>query len=116
MEVFQGLYAEAYDLFYREKDYKAECDFLGKLFSNKREGEVRTVLDLGCGTGGHAIELARRGFQVVGVDISVEMLSRAKERARQAGVQIDFCHHDVRTMQLHDSFDASIAMFAVVGY
>ncbi len=115
MNIFRGLYAEAYDVIYRDKQYEAECDFLEKVFCQRR-GRVRSVLDLGCGTGRHAVELARRGYKVVGVDISEEMLNRAKERAAQADAQADFLARDVRDMDLRRRFDACIAMFAVVGY
>src|SRR5207248_11417549 len=68
--VFGPQYAEAYDTLYRDKDYSAECDAIEHVFRLYGIGPVRRVLDLGCGTGGHAVPLAERGYEVVGVDRS----------------------------------------------
>lgn len=60
-----------------------------------------TVLDAACGTGMHAVELARRGYTVAGADISPGMIERARENAAQAGVAVDF--YTAGFGQLHDS-------------
>jgi predicted TPR repeat methyltransferase len=57
---FSKAYARIYDLLYAEKDYEAESRLLDELF-RAWKGGVRSVLDLGCGTGGHAARLAREG-------------------------------------------------------
>jgi SAM-dependent methyltransferase len=78
---------------------------------------VRSVLDLGCGTGNHAIPLARRGYRVVGVDRSAGMLERARHKATEKiGNESEFVLGDLRELQLGRSFDACIVMFAVLGY
>ena len=77
MTVF-GSYAQFYDILYQDKDYEAECDFLEQIFDRYAPGPVRTILDLGCGTGGHTLPLARRGYEVVGVDRSEKMLAEAR--------------------------------------
>jgi len=56
------------------------------------------ALDLGCGTGTNAIELARRGWQVTGVDFARRALRTARSKANMAGVQIDFRYADVSTL------------------
>jgi SAM-dependent methyltransferase len=114
-------YAAAYDALYGEKDYEAECDLLEQVFSAGPDREVRTVLDLGCGTGAHAIRLAQRGFAVTGVDVSSEMLARARAKAAES---LDpatttppvFRLDDVRSLDLGRTFDAVVMMFAVLGY
>jgi SAM-dependent methyltransferase len=115
-EPFGPDYAEAYDLLYADKDYDAECDYLEEAF--RASGRtVRTVLDLGCGTGAHAVRLAQRGYSVVGVDISAPMLQLARERAGDAGVQAcEFVLGDVRDVRIGRTFDAVTSMFAVLGY
>jgi glycine/sarcosine N-methyltransferase len=64
-----------------------ELPFLERLF---RSHAVRGVLDTACGTGQHAIALARRGYQVVGTDLSAPMVERARQNAAAAGIQIPF--------------------------
>lgn len=117
-EVFGSTYAEAYDLLYREKDYTAECGLIKRLLENYGDGSVRSILDLGCGTGNHSFPLVREGYELVGVDRSLEMLARAQEKS--AGFHINgsatFCHGDIRNVDLQRRFDAAIMMFAVLGY
>jgi len=69
-------YASYYNLLYRDKDYDGEVEFLEKLLQKHRPG-ARSILDLGCGSGTHASLLARRGYEVHGVDISQDMLDLA---------------------------------------
>lgn len=60
MSFGEGL-ARIYDLIYEDKDYEGECDFIGEIFQRFSSHPVETILDGGCGTGGHVIPLARRG-------------------------------------------------------
>ena len=53
-----------------------------------------SILDMGCGTGRHAVELAKRRYQVTGVDISSGMLAEAKKTAQEAKVKIEWIHSD----------------------
>ena len=115
-EVFGPAYAGAYDLLYRDKDYAAECDLLERAFKTYGSGPVRTVLDLGCGTGGHALLLAGRGYAVTGVDRSAEMLAIARSKAAGRTPPVDFRQADIRDLDLQQTFDAAIMMFAVLGY
>lgn len=68
------------------------------------------ILDVGCGTGRHAIELARRGYAVTGLDLSSEMLSRAADAARAAHVQIEWIHTNATEFALPERFDAAICL------
>ena len=120
-DVFGAVYADQYDLFYADKDYQAECDFIEQVFQRSATRPIRSILDLGCGTGGHAIPLAQRGYQVTGVDISADMLAQAQRKARQTfNVQRSnvptFCQGDLRTLDLGCTFDAVLMMFAVLSY
>ena len=78
-------YSEYYDLFYKDKDYEAECDFIEEVFKRYSSIPVKSILDIGCGTGGHAIPLTKRDHSVTGIDISTTMLEKAKQRAVAAG-------------------------------
>ena len=115
--VFGNDYAAVYDLVYRDKDYRRECDVITAR-ATAVGVELGSVVDLGCGTGGHALELARRGVEVVGVDLSAPMIDRARERAFDLAVDPApvFVVGDLRTVDLGRRFDAALMMFAVLGY
>jgi SAM-dependent methyltransferase len=109
-------YSRFYDLLYSEKDYEAECDFLENLWKRYADREIRTILDLGCGTGGHALPLAKRGYSVSGVDMSPQMLSIADKKAESSKLSIHWQSGDIRSVRLERVFDTVISMFAVIGY
>ena len=115
MAVF-GSYAQYYDMLYREKGYPREVDYVDTLIKKYAAGDVKTILDLGCGTGGHALLLAQKGYDVVGVDRSDTMLAIAEEKNSRLGGLVEFRKGDIRTFDLDERFDVSIAMFAVMGY
>jgi len=112
-------YAAYYDPLYQDKDYEAECDFLEQVFVHYARAPIRTILDLGCGTGGHVLPLVQRGYEVIGVDRSEKMLSvaQAKVASTLEGSNIPtFQRGDIRNLDLGRTFDAVIAMFAVISY
>lgn len=76
----------------------------------------RTILDLCCGPGRFAIPLARRGFQVTGVDRTAFFLEKARERAAAEGVAIEWVHEDMRTFARPEAFDLALSMFTSFGY
>jgi len=118
-KIFDTVYSDAYDPLYADKDYNAECDLIEGIFARYGDGQIRRILDLGCGTGNHAILLAQRGYRVLGVDISEEMLKHAKAKVSAAGLsdgQVRFAHGDVRFFSIEEEFDAVLMMFAVLGY
>ncbi|MBI2320644.1 MAG: class I SAM-dependent methyltransferase [Chloroflexi bacterium] len=118
-EVFGPSYAALYDLLYESKDYEAECDLVERVFRDYAAAMPQRVLDLGCGTGGHAIPLALRGYDVVGVDRSPDMLRAAEQKARSARgapLLVRFVPGDIRSVDLDGPFDACLCMFAVLCY
>lgn len=94
MTVFNKEYAGAYDDLYKDKNYERECDVMESIFGKFR-GIPRTILDLGCGTGGHAIIFAERGYKVVGIDRSSAMLKIARTKAKSYGLKIYFAEGDI---------------------
>jgi SAM-dependent methyltransferase len=112
VSVFGAGYAETYDDVYSEKDYAGECDLLERVFREYADGSVKSVLDLGSGTGSHAFVLAERGYEVVGVDRSEEMLARARAKSDT----VEFVHADIASVDLGRTFDAVVILFAVLGY
>ncbi len=115
MGVFQK-YAEYYDLIYQDKNYEEECNFLEEVFRSYQSKPITNILELGCGTGGHAIPLAKRGYKLTGLDGSSVMLEQAEKKSREAGVNLALHHADIRRYNLEGKFDAAIAMFAVINY
>lgn len=85
--------------------------------SRATEGaEPPVILDLACGTGTIAVSLARRGYRVVGVDRSEEMLAVADEKARRAGVKIQWTLQDMRRFRLPYKVDAAVSLFDSFNY
>ncbi len=82
-----------------------ECDFFEKEVKNNKS--IR-ILDIGCGTGRHSIELAKRGYSVTGIDQSESLLKRAKEKAAEQKVQVNFQRHDARKLTFQNEFDLVI--------
>jgi SAM-dependent methyltransferase len=114
-----GDYSRYYDLLYRDKDYPGEARFIAETIRSHRPG-ARTILELGCGTGLHALLLAGQGFEVEGVDRSEEMLAEAGRRAagaaRDVAPRLRFAHGDVRTYRSDRCHDVVASLFHVVSY
>jgi SAM-dependent methyltransferase len=98
-------YARQYDEEVYTQGTQGEVDFLEQELEQDRS---RAVLDIGCGTGRHAIELAARGYQVTGVDLSAAQLARAREKAHEAGVSVDFRQADARELGFAEAFDLAM--------
>lgn len=82
-----------------------ECDFFEKEIKHNKSVQI---LDIGCGTGRHSIELAKRGYNVTGIDQSESLLKRAKEKAAEQKVQVDFQRQDARNLTFEKEFDLVI--------
>jgi SAM-dependent methyltransferase len=109
-------YAGLYDRFYAEKKYAAECDLVEAAARRFGAPGGKRLLDVGCGTGSHAIELARRGWSVTGVDRSPAMLREARAKAEREHAAIRFVESDARAFDAGGPFDVALMMFAVIGY
>ena len=115
MDVFKN-YANYYDYLYEDKNYQEECDFIEEAFKKYSKLKPENILELGCGTGGHAIPLAGRKYRMTGIDASEGMLKKAREKAGSLGLDMDLQLCDIRNFQFGRSFDAIICMFAVFNY
>ena len=117
-ELFGPEFATAYDALYKDKNYAEECRLIDRLLQSYGDGTVRRVLDLGCGTGNHVVPLAEMGYELAGVDRSERMLDAARRKVsdQQFNSRTAFYKGDIRSFHIEQSFDASLMMFAVLGY
>jgi SAM-dependent methyltransferase len=106
-EFFNTLSGEEYLDQVFTKNTINEVDFLLDVLSVQ---PGQHILDVGCGPGRHAIELARRGYRVTGVDFSESFLAAGAERAEQAGVGVEFVCQDAREFARIRGFDAAICI------
>jgi len=84
-----------------------ECDFIEKEINHNKNIKI---LDVGCGTGRHSIELSKRGYSVTGIDLSDTLIERAKEKAGKLNLKIEFIKHDARNLPFEKMFDAAIML------
>jgi SAM-dependent methyltransferase len=121
--VFQK-YACYYDSLYSEKDYEGETDFVLHLLHKHGSLELKSLLDVGCGTGGHMIHFAQAGLNVTGLDVSEAMVRIAQEKiSRLSRERTEPWKYrpaavlgDIRSFKNAHRYEAAVAMFAVVGY
>jgi SAM-dependent methyltransferase len=106
-------YASYYDLLYRDKDYEGEAEYIHRLIQRFSPG-AHSLLELGSGTGKHAHLLSKKGYSLHGVEVSSEMLERA--RSVQTNVALSFTQGDVRTVRLGKTFDVVLSLFHVFSY
>ena len=117
MGIYDGRHAELYDLFYGAKPYAAEVGYLHNLLQQLSGRAVRRILDIACGTGSHAIELEKLGYDIVGSDISEDMLARAREKARAVSSTVRFERQDMRYLDVASRpFDAVMCLFDAIGH
>lgn len=100
-------YGQNYDKEVFTQGTLGECDFIENEMGNDKS---LRILDVGCGTGRHAIELTRRGYTVTGIDFSESQLARAREKAGSNGLAIDFQQHDARNLPFSNAFDVAIML------
>jgi ubiquinone/menaquinone biosynthesis C-methylase UbiE len=106
-EQFFDAHAPIYDTNVFTKNTIDEVDFLLEELELK-VGD--SVLDVGCGTGRHSIELAKRGYSVTGLDLSAEMLAKAATKAKAENVKVEWTHSDAKQFAFPQKFDAAICL------
>jgi SAM-dependent methyltransferase len=106
-EAFFDAHAPVYEENVFTKNTVREVDFLLEELS-LQPGD--SILDVGCGTGRHSIELAKRGYDVTGLELSSEMLARAADAAIAAGVSVDWIHADATQFILPRKYNCAICL------
>jgi len=100
-------FADKYDRENFTAGTTGEVDFIEKEISFNKEARI---LDIGCGTGRHSLELSKRGYDVTGIDLSPSMVKKAKELARKKNLKIDFQVRDARDFDFKGAFDLAIML------
>ena len=113
-----GAISNIYDSINSEVDYAAWADFVEACFERFLPKKPDLVLDLACGTGSMTLELAKRGYDMIGVDASPDMLSRAYERKLESEIQKDalFLLQDMRHFELYGTVGAVTCCLDSVNY
>ncbi len=102
-------------------DYDAWCDFIEKQLATYGKASrglppERELLDLACGTGAIALRMAQRGYDVVGVDLSAEMLAVARQRAEAQRTPILLLQQDMRAFELYGTVEAALCCLDSMNY
>jgi SAM-dependent methyltransferase len=114
-ETYDAL-AACYDAMTEDVDYPALADFLEKLFARGKQ-PVRTILDLACGTGTMSCLLTQRGYELIGVDFSPDMLAVAAEKAADTeGVPPIFLCQSMEDLDLYGTVDACVCLLDSVNH
>jgi len=117
METFKGIYAAYYDLMYGAKDYRAEVDFYLSLIKKYKSVKGDSIISFGAGTLNHEGLLARRGFEILGVEYSADMVRLARQKLKAKRIKnIIIKKGDMRSFQTDKKYDIALSMFNVVSY
>ncbi len=99
-----------YNLFYENKDYELEAKYVHKKIQEYKSNST-SILELGCGTGKHAINLAKFGYKILGIEKSESMLKKTTKTEH-----LQFRQGDIREIKLKDKYDCVISLFHVMSY
>jgi SAM-dependent methyltransferase len=110
---FSGLIVEALQHTKREEQTRAEADFIARLLGVEPSA---SLLDVPCGDGRIALELAARGYRMTGVDITLPLLAAAQDKARALKLPITFERRDMRDLPWEGEFDGAFCYWESFGY
>ena len=117
MGSYLGKHAEYYDIFYQDKPYVKEAAFVDDLLRHYCLGDCEQLLELACGTGRHAFELEKLGYEIVAIDYSADLLEIARKNARKGKSKVKFILQDMRELSLPGrQFNATYCLFDSLGY
>lgn len=123
MKIFNK-YAEFYDTYYSSKDYKREVEYILSLLGQYGTKNLKTLLDMGCGTGGHLVHFAKARIKVVGFDLSKAMVKQARGKIKKLTSNTSEINAfipiiktgDARSYRDGKKYDSVVSMFATMGY
>lgn len=106
-------YGKYYDLLYKDKDYKAEAAYVLDALQSAAGKPVKQLLELGAGSGSHAVHFCDAGCHVTGIERSVEMVREAQQKKIKNFKPLQ---GDIAAFNLNKKFDAAVSLFHVVSY
>ena len=107
---------EEYEVVYQQRDETEAEQCIDLMERTVRPRDGASILDVGCGRGRHARILARRGYDVTGIDLSETVIEQARERSRYEGLDIRFQQGDMRETVCESCFDGVVNLFTAFGY
>lgn len=108
-------FARVYDSLMKDVDYPKWADYIKQIFK-ARGIQPELVLDIGCGTGSLCMEMTRNGYEMIGLDMSADMLACAKEKAVERNYDILFLNQDMTRFELYGTVDAVLCMMDSLNY
>lgn len=108
MEAYSG-FAEVYDFLMKDIDYDGWINYIENVFQ-RESVKPKTILELACGTGNITNRLAKKGYDMIGVDISNEMLMFAKDKAYNLGLDVKYLNQDMRELDFRKKVDSIICL------
>ena len=110
------LLAPFYDAINADINYEKWADFIEEILKKECKTRPELVLDLGCGTGRMTLELAKRGYDMTGIDYSPEMLDIARTSAEKGGYDILWLCQDMREFELYGTVDATVCCLDCINH
>jgi len=114
-EWYEEMFDSDYIQVYSEQDKRTSEDTDGIIDLISPTKDMK-ILDLCCGHGRHSLELARRGYNVTGYDLSDVLLGYAREKAKKGNLKVEFIEGDVRDLDYNEKFDIVLNLFTSFGY
>ncbi len=108
-------FAYLYDALTDDIDYLKWADFIEKIFK-KHKSSPKTILELGCGTGSFAVEMSKRGYEMICIDLSEDMLNCASQKARETNQDILFLNQDMTAFELYGTVDVVVCLLDSLNY
>ena len=119
LEKVFGSYSQYYDLIYNDKNYEEEVAYIDQLIK-KNSKKAKMILDLGCGTGRHLIELSKLGYSGIGIDQSKSMIECANKNIlsipSETKRNLSFQTANIQCFNLNKTFDVITCLFHVINY
>lgn len=100
-----------YDRLMSDVDYESIFNFVLSAYIKSKNTKPDTIIELACGTGNFAIQAAKQGYRVTGVDISDEMLRIAKDKSRKQGLLVTFINQDISRLKLKEKYELAVCCY-----
>lgn len=115
VEPIYSNFAYIYDKLMYDIDYSKWADYIEEIFKINNF-KPSLVLDLGCGTGNFCIEMARRGYEMIGIDMSLDMLNCAKAKSEEKGLNVLYLNQDMTNFELFGTVDVIVCLMDSLNY